>query len=48
MALTPDGAKLYVANGRSNSVSVIDTRTLARVADIPVGDSPWGVAITGR
>ena len=25
MALTPDGKKLYVANGRSNSVSVIDT-----------------------
>ena len=25
MALTRDGAKLYVANGRSNSVSVIDT-----------------------
>ena len=27
MAVTPDGRKLYVANGRSDSVSVIDTAT---------------------
>jgi YVTN family beta-propeller protein len=45
MALTPDGTKLYVAAGRSNAVSVIDTRLSARVADIPVGQAPWGVAI---
>jgi len=45
MALTPDGAKLYVANGRSNSVSVIDTKRATRIADIPVGELPWGVAI---
>jgi YVTN family beta-propeller protein len=45
MALTADGAKLYVANGRSNSVSVIDTRLGSRIADIAVGESPWGVAL---
>ncbi len=45
MALTPDGARLYVANGRSNSVSVIDTATAAKVADLPVGELPWGVVI---
>jgi YVTN family beta-propeller protein len=45
MALTRDGAKLYVANGRSDSVSVIDTAKNARVKDIPVGKTPWGVAI---
>jgi YVTN family beta-propeller protein len=45
MALTPDGAKLYVANGRSGTVSVIDTATDRRVADIPVGKLPWGVTI---
>jgi YVTN family beta-propeller protein len=45
MALTPDGAKLYVANGRSNSVSVIDTATNTRVKDIAVGSLPWGVLI---
>jgi YVTN family beta-propeller protein len=45
MALTPDGAKLYVACGRSGSVSVIDTRRNEKVADIAVGKLPWGVAI---
>jgi YVTN family beta-propeller protein len=45
MALTRDGAKLYVANGRSDSVSVIDTVTNTRIKDIPVGKTPWGVHI---
>jgi YVTN family beta-propeller protein len=45
MAITPDGAKLYVANGRSNSVSVIDTKARAKVTDIAVGELPWGVVI---
>jgi YVTN family beta-propeller protein len=45
MAITRDGAKLYVANGRSNSVSVIDTKTNARIKDIAVGETPWGVHI---
>jgi YVTN family beta-propeller protein len=45
MAITPDGAKLYVANGRSGSVSVIDASANRRIADIPVGKLPWGVAI---
>ncbi len=43
MAITPDGKKRYVANGRSNSVSVIDTASYTRLADIPVGTLPWGV-----
>jgi YVTN family beta-propeller protein len=45
MALTKDGAKLYVANGRSDSVSVIDTAKNAKIKDIKVGKTPWGVAI---
>ena len=45
MALTPDGNKLYVACGRSNAIAVVDTRTLAKVAEIPVGTLPWGVVI---
>jgi YVTN family beta-propeller protein len=45
MAITPDGSKLYVANGRSNNVSVIDTASVRKVADIPVGELPWGVVI---
>ena len=43
--ITLDGKKLYVANGRSNNVSVIDTATNAKLADIPVGTLPWGVVI---
>jgi YVTN family beta-propeller protein len=45
MAITPDGKKLYVANGRSNSVSVIDTATNAVSKEITVGELPWGVVI---
>jgi YVTN family beta-propeller protein len=44
MALTPDGRKLYVACGRSASVAVIDTEKNAKIAEIPVGKLPWGVA----
>jgi YVTN family beta-propeller protein len=45
IALTPDGKKLYVANGPSNDVSVVDTESLRVVATVPAGKSPWGVAI---
>jgi YVTN family beta-propeller protein len=45
MAITPDGRKLYVAAGRSNAVSVIDTETNRKLLDIPVGEIPWGVVI---
>jgi len=45
MAITRDGAKLYVANGRSDSVSVIDTAKNAVIKEIPVGKTPWGVHI---
>ena len=45
MALTPDGKKLYVACGRSGAVSVIDTETQQKVADVVVGKLPWGVVI---
>jgi YVTN family beta-propeller protein len=47
MALTADGGKLYVANGRSNSVSVIDTVTKKEIKQIKVGEQPWGVVIPG-
>ena len=45
MAITPDGKKLYVANGRSNSVSVIDAVELKPITEISVGELPWGVVI---
>lgn len=45
IALTPDGKKLYTANGPSNDVSVVDTGRLQVIKTIPVGKIPWGVAI---
>ena len=45
MALTGNGAKLYVANGRSNNVSVIDTESNQLLRTLAVGLLPWGVAI---
>jgi len=35
----------YVANGRSNSVTVIDTASNAVIKVIPVGQMTWGVHI---
>ena len=45
IALTPDGRKLYSANGPSNDVSVVDTDRLTVLKKIPVGKIPWGVAL---
>jgi YVTN family beta-propeller protein len=47
VAVTPDGSKVYVAYGDSNTVSVIDTATNTVVGSpITVGGSPFGVAVT--
>jgi YVTN family beta-propeller protein len=45
MAITPDGSRLYVANGRSGSVSVIDPNSYRGLGEIAVGELPWGVSI---
>lgn len=47
VAVHPDGSKLYVANGRSGTVSVIDTRRGTKTRDVSVGKLPWGV-VMGR
>ncbi|HXW97629.1 MAG TPA: beta-propeller fold lactonase family protein, partial [Gemmatimonadales bacterium] len=44
--ITPNGNFVYVANKDSNTVSVINTSTLTRVANIAVGSAPWGVRVT--
>jgi YVTN family beta-propeller protein len=47
LVLTPNGRRLYVANARSNSVSVIDTATDAVIKTISdVGPEPRGLAMT--
>ena len=40
-----DGRHVYTANGLSNDVSVIDTRTGRVGATIAVGAGPWGFAL---
>ncbi len=40
-----DGEKLYVANGLTNDMTVIDVDTLKAEKSVKVGRLPWGVAI---
>jgi YVTN family beta-propeller protein len=46
VAVSPDGARAYVANRFSNDVSVIDTDTNTVVDTIGVGGSPWGATVS--
>ena len=40
-----DGKELYVSTGRTNTVLVIDTVKNEVVAQIAVGNRPWGIAL---
>src|SRR5215470_13460234 len=44
VAVSPDGSKVYVANGPD--ISVLDTATNTVSATIPIGPSPLGVAVS--
>jgi len=46
VVVSPDGKKVFVANGRGNSVSVIDAETYQILTTIPVGNRVWGLGIT--
>jgi YVTN family beta-propeller protein len=48
LALSPDGSRLYTANGVSNDVSVVDTRSGKVLRTIAAGTGPWGIAISNR
>ena len=43
IALSPQGDRLYTANGGSNDVSVVDTASAKTIARVPVGNKPYGV-----
>jgi YVTN family beta-propeller protein len=43
--VTRDGRTLYVANGPSNDVAVVDVSEWRVRRRIAVGRSPWGVAV---
>jgi YVTN family beta-propeller protein len=45
IALSPDGRRLYTANGPSEDVSLIDAVAGTVVRKVHVGGSPWGVAV---
>ena len=45
MAISPDGTKLYSANGLTNDMTVIDAATLKAEKSVPVGRLPWGIVI---
>jgi len=40
VTLTPDGKLAYVANAASNSVSVVDVKSMKEITRIPVGEVP--------
>ena len=40
VTLTPDGKTAYVSNAASNSVSVVDIKSMKEVTRIPVGEVP--------
>jgi YVTN family beta-propeller protein len=45
LAVTPDGGLLAVANADAGSLTLLDTTTLAVLAEVPVGRSPRAVAL---
>src|SRR5690348_2261223 len=45
MAITPDGATIYVTNYQSGTVTPIRTATGTALAPIRVGGNPWAIAI---
>ncbi len=45
LTLTKDETVLYAANGLSDDVSIIDTRSLANIKSVPVGQIPYKVLI---
>lgn len=46
LALSPDETRLYVATGRGNGVTVIDTAAMKVIARVPAGERVWGIAIS--
>lgn len=46
IGISPDGRRLFAANGLSGDVTVIDLVASRPVATIRVGGKPWGVVVT--
>jgi len=48
IGVSPDGTKLYTANGPSGDVSIVDIASRKVEARINVGGSPWGIAVASK
>ncbi len=46
LALSPNGAKLFVSAGRGGVVVALDAKTLAETGRAKVGARPWGIALS--
>ena len=46
MALSDDGRWLFATNERERTVSIIDTRSLTKVADLSIGSRPGSIAFS--
>ena len=46
MAVSNDGAKLFVSTGRGKKVFVVDTATNKIDTSFEVGDRPWGIGLS--
>jgi len=46
LASTPNGARVFVTNGNSASVSTIDTSSNSIIGTVPVGSNPTSVAVS--
>jgi YVTN family beta-propeller protein len=44
--VSPDGARLYVSDGRAGTISVLDAHTHSLIGRITVGKRPWGIALS--
>jgi YVTN family beta-propeller protein len=47
LALSDDGATLYAVLSRNNSLAAVDVDTGQLIAEIPVGNAPHGVVVSG-
>lgn len=45
VGLSPDGRLLFVANGPSDDVSVVDATDGKETGRVNAGQGPWGVAV---
>src|SRR5690606_24871224 len=45
IAVSPDGARLYVADGAADLVHVLDASDFTEHARVPVGKRPWNLAL---